>query len=129
MVDRVLRAGMEVVERAFYDVADAYAVPIAEFHWVLDDTDDQLPQALCFYVQGHGDPYCLEFTARQLAAVAYVRDGADRSDVESLVREKIKRWFTNAARTATCWAICVHGPARHGNVGAGTRRVAVVLAD
>jgi hypothetical protein len=90
MVDRVLRAGMEVVERTFYDLADEYAVPIAESHWVLDHTDDQLPQALCFYVQGQGDPYCLEFTARQLAAVAAARDGADRSDVESLVREKLQ---------------------------------------
>jgi hypothetical protein len=32
MVDRVLRAGMDVVERTFYDLADAYAVPIAESH-------------------------------------------------------------------------------------------------
>jgi hypothetical protein len=70
MVDRALRLGMDVVECTFYDLVDAYAVPIAESHWVLDDTNEQLPQALCFYVQGHGDPYCLEFTARQLAAVA-----------------------------------------------------------
>ena len=90
MVDRVLHAGMEVVERAFYDLADAYAVPIAETYWVRDESGDQLPQALCFYVHGQGDPYCLEFTARQLAAVAYARDGADRSDVESLVREKLQ---------------------------------------
>jgi hypothetical protein len=81
---------MEVVERTFYDLAEAYAVPIAASHWVLDDTDEQCPQALCFSVQGHGDPYCLEFTARQLAAVAAARHGADRSHVESLMREKIQ---------------------------------------
>jgi hypothetical protein len=90
MVDRALRVGMEVVERTFYDLADEYAVPIAESHWVLDDTGDQLPQALCFYVQGDGDPYCLEFTARQLAAVAAAHHGADRRTVESLMREKIQ---------------------------------------
>jgi hypothetical protein len=90
MIERALRAGMDVVERTFHDLADEYAVPIAESHWVLDDTDDQLPQALCFYVQGLGDPYCLEFTARQLAAVAAACDGADHSDVESLVREKLQ---------------------------------------
>ena len=37
MIDRVLRAGMEVVERTFYDLAEEYAVPIAASHWVLDD--------------------------------------------------------------------------------------------
>ena len=84
MVDRALRLGMDVVERTFYDLADEYAVLIAETHWVLDDSGDQLPQALCFYVQGHGDLYCLEFTARQLVAVA-AHQGADRSDVEDLV--------------------------------------------
>jgi hypothetical protein len=89
MIDRVLRAGMEVVERTFYDLAEEYAVPLAASHWVLDDTGDQLPQALCFYVQGDGDPYCLEFTVRQLAAVA-AHQGADRSHVESLMREKIQ---------------------------------------
>jgi hypothetical protein len=82
MIDRALRLGMDVVERTLYDVADAYAVPIAESHWVLDDTDEQGPQALCFYVQGHGDPYCLEFTPRQLVAVA-AQQGADRRHVES----------------------------------------------
>jgi hypothetical protein len=46
---------MEVVERAFYDLAEAYAVPIAASHWVLDDTDEQCPQAWCFSVQGHSD--------------------------------------------------------------------------
>jgi hypothetical protein len=61
---------MEVVERTFYDLAEEYAVPIATSHWVLDDTGDQLPQALCFYVQGDGDPYCLEFTVRQLAVIS-----------------------------------------------------------
>ncbi len=90
MVDRALRLGMDMVERTFYNLADAYAVPIAETHWVLDDSGDQLPQALCFYVQGHGDPYCLEFTPRQLAAVAAAQQGADCSDVESLVREKLQ---------------------------------------
>jgi hypothetical protein len=90
MVDRALRVGLEVVERTFHDLADEYAVPIAESHWVLDDTDDQLPQALCFYVQGYGDPYCLEFTARQLAAVADAHYGADRRTVDSLIREKIQ---------------------------------------
>jgi hypothetical protein len=90
MVDRALRLGMEVVERTFYDLADEYAVPIAESHWVLDDTGDQRPHALCFYVQGHGDPYCLEFTARQLAAVAAAHQGADRRTVENLMRAKIQ---------------------------------------
>jgi hypothetical protein len=90
MVDRALSLGMEVVERTLYDLADAYAVPIAESHWVLDDSGDQCPQALCFYVQSHGDPYCLEFTPRQLAAVAAAHHGADHSTVESLMREKIQ---------------------------------------
>ena len=89
MFDRALRVGMDVVERTFYDLADEYAVPIAESHWVLDDTGDQLPQSFCFYVQGHGDPYCLEFTARQLAAMVDAQHDADRSTVESLIREKI----------------------------------------
>jgi hypothetical protein len=89
MVDRALHLGMDVVERTFYDLADAYAVPIAETHWVLDDSGDQLPQALCFYVQDQGDPYCLEFTPRQLAAVA-AHQGADRRTVESLMREKLQ---------------------------------------
>ena len=89
MVDRVLRVGMEVVERTLYDLADEYAVPIAETHWVLDDSGDQLPQALCFYVQSDGDPYCLEFTARQLAAVAAYQS-ADQRHVETLVREKLQ---------------------------------------
>jgi hypothetical protein len=90
MVDRALRLGLDVVERTFYALADEYAVPIAETHWVLDDTGDQRPQALCFYVQGHGDPYCLEFTARQLVAMAAAHHSADHSTVESLMREKIQ---------------------------------------
>jgi hypothetical protein len=90
MVDRALRLGMEVVERTFQDLADAYAVSIAESHWVLDDTDDQRPQALCFYVQGYGDPYCLEFTAHQLVAMAQSHQVADRSTVETMMREKIQ---------------------------------------
>jgi hypothetical protein len=90
MVDRALRLGMDVVERTFQDLADAYAVPIAESHWVLDDTDDQLPHALCFYVQGYGDPYGLEFTARQLVAMAQAHQVADRSTVETMIREKIQ---------------------------------------
>ncbi len=89
MVDRTLRLGMDLVERTLYDLADEYAVPIAESHWVLDGTDDQLPQALCFYVQGDGDPYCLEFTARQLVAMAAQQD-ADRSTVGAMVREKLQ---------------------------------------
>ena len=89
MVDRALRAGMDVIERTLHDVADAYAVPIASSHWVLDDSDDQCPQALCFYVEGNGDPYCLEFTAYQLVAVA-THQGADCSTVENLVREKVQ---------------------------------------
>jgi hypothetical protein len=90
MFDRALRVGMDVVERTFHDLADEYAVTIAESHWVLDDTGAQLPQSFCFYVQGYGDPYCLEFTARQLAAMADTHHGADRSTVESLIREKIQ---------------------------------------
>ncbi len=90
MVDRALRLGMEVVERTFYDLADEYAVPIAETHWVLDDSGDQLPQALCFYVQGDGDPYCLEFTPHQLVAMAATQQGADRGTVEEMVREKLQ---------------------------------------
>jgi hypothetical protein len=89
MVDRVLRAGMEVVERTFYDLAEEYTVPIAASHWVLDDTDEQCPQALCFSVQGDGDPYCLEFTARQLIAMA-AHQSADHSHIENLVREKLQ---------------------------------------
>jgi hypothetical protein len=88
MLTRALGAGMEVVERTLHDLADAYAVPIATSHWVLDDTDEQCPQALCFYVQGHGDPYCLEFTARQLVAMA-APQGADRNHVENLMRETL----------------------------------------
>ena len=90
MSERALRIGMDVVERTFHDLADAYAVTIAESHWVLDDSDDQLPPSLCFYVQGDGDPYCLEFTACQLAAMADVHQVADRSTVEQMVREKIQ---------------------------------------
>jgi hypothetical protein len=90
MVDRALRLGIDVVERTFYDLADEYAVPIAETHWVLADSGDQLPHVLYFYVHGQGDPYCLEFTARQLAAVAAAHQGADRRTVESLMREKIQ---------------------------------------
>jgi hypothetical protein len=90
MFDRASRVGMDVVERTFHDLADEYAVPIAASHWVLDDTGDQLPQAFCFYVQGHGDPYCLEFTSRQLAAMADAHQGDDRSTVESLIRETIQ---------------------------------------
>ena len=89
MVDRALRLGMDVVERTLYDVADAYAVAIAESHWVLDGTDEQGPQALCFYVEGDGDPYCLEFTAYQLVAMA-AHQGADGGTVEHLVREKLQ---------------------------------------
>jgi hypothetical protein len=94
MSDRALRVGMEVVERTFQDLADEYAVTIAESHWVLDDTGDQLPQCFCFYVQGHGDPYCLEFTARQLAAIASAHHLADRSTVEHMIREKIQALVT-----------------------------------
>ena len=89
MVDRALRLGMDVVERTLYDLADEYAVPIVETHWVLDDSGDQLPQALCFYVHGDGDPYCLEFTAYQLVAMA-AHQGADGGTVEHLVREKLQ---------------------------------------
>jgi hypothetical protein len=32
MVDRAIRVGMDVVERTFHDLADAYAVSIAESH-------------------------------------------------------------------------------------------------
>jgi hypothetical protein len=90
MVDRALRIGMDVVERTFQDLADEYAVPIAASHWVLDDTGDQLPQAFYFYVQGRGDPHCLEFTARPLAAMADAQHSADHSTVERLIREKFK---------------------------------------
>ena len=90
MSDRALRLGMDVVERTFQDLADEYAVPIAASHWVLDDSGDQLPQCFCFYVQGHGDPYRLEFTAPQLAAMANAHHLADRSAVEHLIREKIQ---------------------------------------
>jgi hypothetical protein len=89
MVDRALRLGMDVVERTLHDLADAYAVPIASSHWVLDDSDGQRPQALCFYVEGDGDPYGLEFTAYQLAAMA-AHQGADGGTVENLVREKLQ---------------------------------------
>jgi hypothetical protein len=89
MIDRAVRLGMDAVERTLYDLADAYAVPIAESHWVLDETDEQCPQALCFYVQGYGDPYCLEFTPRQLVALA-AQQGADRRDTEEVVREKLQ---------------------------------------
>jgi hypothetical protein len=89
MVDRALRLGMDVVERTLHDLADAYAVPIASSHWVLDDSDDQRPQALYFYVEGDGDPYCLEFTAYQLVAMA-AHQGADGGTVENLVREKLQ---------------------------------------
>jgi hypothetical protein len=90
MVDRALHVGMDVVERTFHDLADHYGVTIAESHWVLDATGDQFPQALCFYVHGDGDPYCLEFTPRQLVAMAAVHQGPDRSDIEDLVREKLQ---------------------------------------
>jgi hypothetical protein len=90
MSDPALCVGMDVVERTFQDLADEYAVTIAESHWVLDDTGDQLPQCFCFYVQGHGDPYCLEFTARQLAAIACAHHVADHRTVENMIREKIQ---------------------------------------
>jgi hypothetical protein len=89
MSEPALRLGMDVVERTLYDLADAYAVPIAESHWVLDGTDDQRPQVLCFYVQGYGDPYCLEFTPHQLVAMA-AQQSADRGIVEEMVREKLQ---------------------------------------
>src|SRR5262245_57383928 len=89
MVGWGLHRGMGMVERTFHELAGEYAVPIAELHWVLDGTDEQCPYALCFYLQGDGGPYSLEFTARQLVAVA-AHQGADRSHVESLVREKLQ---------------------------------------
>jgi hypothetical protein len=81
---------MEVVERTLQDLADAYAVPIAASHGVLDDSGDQLPPCLCFDVQGQSEPYCLEFTARQLAAMASARHLADRRAVEHMSREKLQ---------------------------------------
>jgi hypothetical protein len=94
MSERALRVGMEVIERALHDLAEDYAVPIAESHWVLDGTDDQVPHCLCFYVQGDGDPYCLEFTAGQLVTMAHAHQSADRSTVETLMREKIQALAT-----------------------------------
>ena len=90
MANRALRRGMDVVERTFHDLADHYGVTIAASHWVLDDSDDQCPQSLCFYVQGDGYPYCLEFMAYQLAVLADAHQGADRRTVEQLIREKIQ---------------------------------------
>jgi hypothetical protein len=94
MSERALRVGMDVVERTFQDLADEYAVTIAASHWVLDDSGDQRPQCLCFYVQGHGEPYCLEFTARQLAAMASAHHLADRSTVEHMIRETMQALTT-----------------------------------
>jgi hypothetical protein len=42
------------------------------------------------YVEGDGDPYCLEFTPYQLVAMAQFHQVADRYAVESLMREKIQ---------------------------------------
>ena len=87
MPDRALHRGMDFVERTFQDLADEYLLTIAEYHWVLDESSQQLPQRFCFYVQGHGDPYCLEFPVRQLAAVAQAQAVADRRTVEQTIRD------------------------------------------
>ena len=78
MPDRALHRGMDFVERTFQDLADEYLLTIAEYHWVLDESSQQLPQRFCFYVQGHGEPYCLEFPARQLAAYEGVPENLPR---------------------------------------------------
>jgi hypothetical protein len=90
MPDRALHRGMDVVERTFQDLADAYLLTITESHWVLDESSQQLPQRFCFYVQGHGEPYCLEFPARQLAALAQAQAVADRRTVEQTIRDTMQ---------------------------------------
>ena len=94
MTDQALRVGMDVVERTLQNLADEYAVTIAEYHWGLDESGAELPQRLCFYVQGHGDPYGLEFPARQLAALADARSLADRATVEHTIRETMRSLTT-----------------------------------
>jgi hypothetical protein len=95
MDNRALHRGMEFVERTFQDLADEYLLTIAEYHWVLDESSDQLPQRFCFYIQGHGDPYCLEFPARQLATLAHAQAVADRRTVEQTIRDTMQS-LTNA---------------------------------
>jgi hypothetical protein len=89
MPDRALHRGMDFVERTFQDLADEYLLTIAESHWVLDESSQQLPQRFCFYVQGHGEPYCLEFPARQLAAVAQAQAVAERRTVAQMIRDTV----------------------------------------